>query len=231
MTLATLDALRGALIDLDESLTLQLTKELASDGQTTSESIVSTCQQALKVVGERYEREEYFISGLIMAGEIFKEVLEIVPPEEELAPREVSRGKVLLGTVAKDIHDIGKNLFGVALRGAGFEVIDIGVDVPPERFLAETLDCRPDVLCLSGLILLSFDSMKETVALVRAHETELGYRLPIVIGGGIIDGRVCEYCGADSWSTDSTEGVRICEKLVDSANGWPTPLYRGKSDN
>jgi dimethylamine corrinoid protein len=224
--LATLDALRGALIDLDETLTLRLTEELASDGQTTPESIVSTCQQALKVVGERYEREEYFISALIMAGEIFKEVLEIVQPTEEQIPRDTSRGRILLGTVAKDIHDIGKNLFAVALRGAGFDVIDVGVDVPAERFLAETLRSRPDVLCLSGLILLSFDSMKETVALVRAHENELGYRLPVVIGGGIIDGRVCEYCGADSWSTDSTEGVRICEKLVDPEQGWPLPLYR-----
>jgi dimethylamine corrinoid protein len=224
--LATLDALRGALIDLDEPLTLQLTNELASDGQTTPESILSTCQQALKVVGERYEREEYFISALIMAGEIFKEVLEIVQPPEELLPRDTSRGRILLGTVAKDIHDIGKNMFGVALRAAGFDVVDIGVDVAPERFLAETLRCKPNVVCLSGLILLSFDSMKETVALIRAHEVELGYRTPIVIGGGIIDGRVCEYCGADSWSTDSTEGVRICEKLVDSSNEWPPPLYR-----
>ena len=224
--MATLDALRGALIDLDESLTLRLTEELASDGQTTPELIVSICQQALKVVGERYEREEYFISALIMAGEIFKEVLEIVKPAEEQVQRDTSRGKILLGTVAKDIHDIGKNLFNVALSGAGFEVIDVGVDVPPERFLAETLSCRPHVVCLSGLILLAFDSMKETVALIRAHEKQLGYRVPIVIGGGIIDGRVCEYCGADSWSTDSTEGVRICEKLVDPGQTWPPPLYR-----
>jgi dimethylamine corrinoid protein len=223
--LATLDALRGALIELDEGLTLDLTRELMAEGQTTPESILTSCQQALKVVGERYEREEYFISGLIMAGELFKEVLEIVQPSKEQMPRTESRATIVLGTVAKDIHDIGKNLFGMALRGAGFEVIDLGVDVPADRFLTETLRHRPQVVCLSGLIFMSFESMKETVALLRAHEERLGYRVPIVIGGGIIDGRVCEFAGADSWSTDSTEGVRICEKLVSASGSWPAPLY------
>jgi dimethylamine corrinoid protein len=109
--LATLDALRGALIELDETLTLALTKELLSDGQTTPESILNSCHQGLKVVGERYERQEYFISGLIMAGELFKEVLEIVQPTAEQMPRSEPRATILLGTVAKDIHDIGKNLF------------------------------------------------------------------------------------------------------------------------
>jgi methanogenic corrinoid protein MtbC1 len=224
--LATLDALRGALIELDETRTLDLTRELMAEGQTTPESILSSCQQALKVVGERYEREEYFISGLIMAGELFKEVLDIVQPTEEQMPRTESRATILLGTVAKDIHDIGKNLFAMALRGAGFDVVDLGVDVPAEKFLAETLRCRPEVVCLSGLIFMSFESMKETVALIRAHEADLGYRVPIVIGGGIIDGRVCEFAGADSWSTDSTEGVRICEKLAFATPDWPAPLYR-----
>ena len=98
-------------------------------------SILNTCQQALKVVGERYERQEYYISGLIMAGEIFKEVIDLVQPQYEQTLRGESSGRIVLGTVAGDIHDIGKNLFGTSLRSSGFNVIDLGVDVSPERFL------------------------------------------------------------------------------------------------
>jgi methanogenic corrinoid protein MtbC1 len=212
--LVTLDDLRMALIELDESRTLELTRELLAHGEATPLSILNTCQQALRMVGERYERQEYYIAGLIMAGELFKEVLDLAqPPHEQTAPEE-SSGTVVLGTVAGDIHDIGKNLFGTSLRGFGFKVVDLGVDVSPERFLAEVRRSRPDVVCLSGLIMAAFDSMKKTVGLLRATEAELGYRPPVVLGGGIIDGRVCDYCKADSWSTDAMEGVRICQDLV-----------------
>ena len=212
--MVTLDGLRGALIELDEGRTLDLTRELLAQGKATPLSILNTCQQALKVVGERYERQEYFISGLIMSGELFKEVLDLVQlPQEQTPPGEFA-GTVVLGTVAKDIHDIGKNLFSTSLKGFGFEVIDLGVDVSAEAFLEEVSRSRPDVVGLSGLIMAAFESMKEIVSLLRDHEAELGYRPPVILGGAIIDGRVCEYCGADSWSTDAMEGVRICQELA-----------------
>jgi methanogenic corrinoid protein MtbC1 len=214
MSPATLEQLRRALVELDEKLTLDLTRQLLAQGRATPVSILNTCQQALKVVGERYERQEYFISGLIMAGELFKEVLDLVQAPQDESHLGTSAGTVVLGTVAGDIHDIGKNMFGTSLRGFDFKVVDLGVDVPPERFLAEIERSRPDVLCLSGLIMTAFESMKTTVGLVRGHENELGYRPPIVLGGAIIDGRVCQYAGADSWSTDAMEGVRICQGLV-----------------
>jgi methanogenic corrinoid protein MtbC1 len=213
----TLEALRVAMIELDESRTLEVTRGLLSNGQTSPLSILNTCQQALRVVGERYERQEYYISGLIMAGELFKEVLDMAQPPFDEPDIDQPVGTVVLGTVAKDIHDIGKNLFGSSLRGFGFKVIDLGVDVPPARFLAETLRSHPDVVCLSGLIMAAFESMRETVDLLRGHEDELGYRPPVVLGGAVIDGRVCEFCGADSWSTDAMEGVRICQDLIDRA--------------
>lgn len=199
---------------MDEGRTLELTQELLAEGGVTPLSILNTCQQALKVVGERYERQEYYISGLIMAGEIFKEVIDLVQPQYEPTLSGQSSGTVVLGTVAGDIHDIGKNLFGTSLRSSGFTVIDLGVDVAPETFLEEVKQSRPDVVCLSGLIMAAFESMKSTVALLRAHEKELGYRPPVVLGGAIIDGRICQYCEADSWSTDAMEGVRICQDLV-----------------
>ena len=212
--MASLDQLRTALIELDEGRTLELTKELLAESGTMPPSILNTCQQALKVVGERYERQEYYISGLIMAGEIFKEVIDLVQPGYEPTPPGESAGTIVLGTVAGDIHDIGKNIFGTSLRSAGFTVIDLGVDVAPERFLDETRRSRPDVVCLSGLIMPAFESMRSTVTLIRASDSELGYRPPVVIGGAIIDGRICQYCQADSWSTDAMEGVRICQDLA-----------------
>jgi methanogenic corrinoid protein MtbC1 len=216
MPLRTLDALLAALTELDEERTLDLTRQLIADPASTPLAILNTCQQALKVVGERYERREYYLSGLIMAGELFKEVLDLVQPFEEQAAGEPSHGSIVLGTVAGDIHDIGKNLFALSLKGFGFHVIDLGVDVSKESFLAEVHRSRPDVVCLSGLIMAAFESMKDTVELLRAEEGSLGYRPPVVLGGSIIDGRVCQYVGADSWSTDAMEGVRICQGFMAS---------------
>jgi methanogenic corrinoid protein MtbC1 len=214
MTVATLDLLRTALIELDERRTLELTRQLLAQERVTAVSILNACQQALRVVGERYERQEYYLSGLIMAGELFKEVLDLVQVPQERTQTGTSAGTIVLGTVASDIHDIGKNMFATALRGFEFKVVDLGVDVSPERFLAEVGGSRPDVVCLSGLIVAAFESMKATVSLLRSQEQHLGYRPPVVIGGAIIDGRVCRYAGADSWSTDAMEGVRICQDLI-----------------
>jgi methanogenic corrinoid protein MtbC1 len=211
---ATLELLRTALIELDEARTLDLTGELLEQNRVSPVSILNTCQQALKVVGERYERQEYYLSGLIMAGELFKEVLDLVQAPGEQVQGGTAAGTIVLGTVAGDIHDIGKNMFATSLRGFEFKVIDLGVDVSPERFLAEVGRLRPDVVCLSGLIMAAFETMKATVNLLRSQEEPLGYRPPVVLGGSIIDGRVCQYAGADSWSTDAMEGVRICQDLV-----------------
>ena len=216
--MSTLDSLYLALIDLDEGLTLKLARELLERGGTEPRMILSTCQQALRMVGERYERKEYYLAGLVMAGELFNEVLEMVQPSQELSEPDVSRGTIVLGTVSGDIHDIGKTVFGTTLRTYGFKVIDLGVDVSKERFLDEIRRTRPDVVCFSGLILAAFESMKATTRLIRLHSADLGYRPPIVLGGGTVDGDICDYAGADSWSTDAMEGVRICQELVGGGN-------------
>jgi methanogenic corrinoid protein MtbC1 len=209
-----LDSLSVALIELDEDLTLELTREILEDGQIPPLHILQSCQHAMRVVGERYERREYYLSGLILAGEVFKEVLDLVQPEQRETTAGSHAGTVLLGTVAGDIHDIGKNMFGTALRSLGFAVVDLGVDVAPDRFLQEAKLSRPDVICLSGLITTAYHSMKATVQLLRANNGELGYAPPIVLGGATIDEEVCHYAGADSWSTDAMEGVRICQRIL-----------------
>jgi methanogenic corrinoid protein MtbC1 len=212
--MSTLDSLYLALIDLDEELTLKLAREAVESGETAPRMILSTCQQALRMVGERYERKEYYLAALVMAGELFNEVLEVVQPLQEPFEPDGSSGTILLGTVSGDIHDIGKSVFGTALRSYGFKVIDLGVDVSKESFLDETRQAKPDVVCLSGLILAAFESMKATTKLIRLNSADLGYRPPIVLGGGTMDSDICAFVGADSWSTDAMEGVRICQELV-----------------
>ncbi len=212
--MSTLDSLYLALIDLDEELTLKLAREALERGETAPRMILNTCQQALRMVGERYERKEYYLAALVMAGELFNEVLEVVQPLQEPSEPDGSSGTIVLGTVSGDIHDIGKNVFGTALRSYAFNVIDLGVDVSKERFLVEVRRSRPDVVCLSGLIMAAFESMKTTTKLIRLHSADLGYRPPVVLGGGTMDSDICDFVGADSWSTDAMEGVRICQDLT-----------------
>jgi methanogenic corrinoid protein MtbC1 len=215
--MATIDLMYQALVDLDEESTLELAKRALAEDNVTPLMMLTTCQQALRMVGERYERGKYFLTALVMAGELFKEVLELTPPIHEVANAPESSETILLGTVSADIHDIGKNVFKTALQSYGFRVVDLGVDVAKERFLEAVEVERPRVVCLSGLILVAFESMRETTLLIRAHEDEIGYRPAIIIGGGTVDGDVCAWVGADSWSTDAMEGVRICEELIGQA--------------
>jgi methanogenic corrinoid protein MtbC1 len=211
-----LDALGVAIVELDEDETLRLTQEILAEGRTVTPAILPTCQQAMRVVGERYERGEYYLAALILAGELFKEVSDLVQPEPVADFEGEPVGVILLGTVSGDIHDIGKNMFSQALKTFGFTVVDLGVDVPNEEFLEKAKSLRPDVVCLSGLISIAFESMKKVVDLLRAHSGELGYLPPVVIGGGTVDNEVCLYAGA------TTHGVPTPWKGCASVSGWST---------
>jgi methylmalonyl-CoA mutase cobalamin-binding domain/chain len=166
-------------------------------------------------VGERYEQKDIYLSGLIMAGEIFRSVMTVAQPglEDELAGD--ASGRVLLGTVAGDIHDIGKNIAALAFRMFGFTVEDLGVNVPPETFLEAAKSFRPDIVGLSGLLSVAFTAMHDTVEIFTAHLAELAPKPVIVIGGGTIDEQVARYVGADLWTDDAMEGVRLCRRALE----------------
>jgi methanogenic corrinoid protein MtbC1 len=201
------------LAELDEEAVLALAgKRLAAGDDPLL--IIEDCNEGMRQVGQRYERGEFFVSGLIMSGEIFREVVELVQPHLQQQTRRQSSGTVLLGTVSGDIHDIGKNIAGMLLACHGFTMLDLGVDVPPAVFAAKAIESRPDVVGLSGLITASFEAMKTTVAALRAAaQTEHG-SFPIVIGGGMIDEQVCRYVGADYWVNNAMDGVRLCQRLI-----------------
>jgi methanogenic corrinoid protein MtbC1 len=203
----------GFVADLKEQEALALVQERIEQNDDPL-ALVEDCQEGLRIVGERYERREYYLSGLIMAGEIFREVMEILSPIIEVRLSGSEKGTILLGTVQGDIHDIGKNNLSLLLTCYGFTVHDLGVDVPPEEFLAQALQTWPDIIGLSGLLTSSYDSMRATAQLVRSNTDPRLALIPIVIGGNQLNEQVCQYVGADAWVTDAMSGVRLCQSLI-----------------
>jgi methanogenic corrinoid protein MtbC1 len=210
------EALTTAIVEMDEDQALRLVNELLDAGIGRA-AIVQAANAALEIVGERYERKDYFLSALIVGGEIFRKVIEVVGPEPRSQTAESVLGKVLLGTVEGDLHDIGKNMAATVLTGVGFEVRDIGVDIPTAQFVEEVREFDPDILGLSGILIpVAATSMRKTVDAVRAARAEAG-KMPFVIIGGRVDQAVAQYARADSWTTDAMEGARICQRYVEGS--------------
>ena len=199
--------------DLKEQEVLTLVQSRLQSGSDPL-GIVQDCQEGLRQVGLRYENQEYFLAGLIMAGEIFREVIELVQPVIEEQHNGDDTGLILLATVKGDIHDIGKNNLILLLRSHGFTVIDLGVDVEPEYFCQRALGIQPDIIGLSGLLTSSYDAMAETIRLIQQANNGALDSVPILVGGSQINQEVCAYVGADYWVTDAMSGVRLCQKLL-----------------
>ena len=213
-TKKTREKLIKLIADLDEDAVLKLARQRIAAGEDPLD-IIEDCNAGMRLVGERYEQGEFYVSGLIMSGEIFREVVELVQPLLEQRAANETSGRVLLGPVRGDIHAIGKNMVGMLLACHGFTVVDLGVDVPPADFAARAIEVKPDVVGLSGLITASFEAMKETVAELRAGSAVNHWSFPILIGGGMIDEQVCRYVGADHWVANAMDGVRLCQRLVE----------------
>jgi methanogenic corrinoid protein MtbC1 len=201
------------LVNLDEQGALALVSQRLHRGDDPL-ALLEECQEGMRQVGVRYEQREYYLSGLMMAGEIFCEVMELIEPVLVERLRGSESGHILLGTVQGDIHDIGKNIFGIMLRCHGFTVTDLGVDVPAEHFLEQARQVQPDVIGLSGLLTISYDSMRETIKLVRQAGDAHLERIPVIIGGGLLNPQVCAYVGAEYWSIDAMVGVNLCKQII-----------------
>lgn len=202
-------SLINAIADLREEDVLRLVLERLDAGED-SLLILEDCQEGMRQVGLRYEQHEYYLAGLIMAGEIFSQMMEILQPVVLSQVSGQASGSVLLGTVETDIHDLGKNIVNMLLSCHNFVVHDLGVDVPASTFAEQTMKLHPDIVGLSGLLTSSYDAMRSTISLLRTQ----GYQNPIIIGGGQLSGEVCTYVGADHWTTDAISGVEFCKKVV-----------------
>jgi len=199
-----------ALADLKEEEALTIVKERLNVGEDPL-GILDDSKKAMEIVGKRFEKKEYFIPDLIYSGEILKEITEMVKPK--LAKAETKRlGKFVMGTVAGDIHDIGKNIVTFMLDVNDFEVYDLGVNVPPQRFVEKIQETGTEIVGLSGFLTLTFDSMKETIEAIKA--AGLRDKVKIMIGGGTIDDEVRRYTGADAYRPDAVAAVSLAKEWV-----------------
>ena len=179
--------------------------------------IIEECQLGMRWVGEHYQTGKYFISGLIMAGEIFREAMVDLGPLLPEETPEAGQGTVLLCTVRGDIHDLGKNIVIMMLRSYGIVVHDLGVDVSPDEVARKAVELRPDIVGLSGLLTVASDGMKATIQAVRDGEKQIGRRMPVIIGGGIVDEQTCNWTGADLWASDASRGVKLIREQIAAA--------------
>ncbi|MCL2339836.1 MAG: cobalamin-dependent protein [Actinomycetia bacterium] len=195
--------------DLEDEQLLAALRQLVQESPADAPAALAACQTGLEAVGQRFEAGEYFLSDLIFAGEIMTDAAAILKPalaEQQTA----SLGKLVLCTVHGDLHDIGKNIVRTMMEAAGFEVIDLGVDVEPPAVVAAARDSGAKIVGLSSVLTLAIDSMRDTVqAFVDAG---LRDQVKIIIGGNPVSETVCAYAGADAWVHNPQDGVNICRE-------------------
>jgi methanogenic corrinoid protein MtbC1 len=199
----------NAIADMREQEALELVKEMVKGGSEPM-AILDAARQAMDIVGQRYEEGSYFLPELMLAGEMLNQITDVVKPELAKLPEIERHGKVLIGTVKGDIHDIGKDIVTFMLDVNGFEILDLGVDVSPQKFVEAIQDFGPQVIGLSGFLTLAFDAMKETVEAIETAGLRDGVK--IMIGGGQVGEEIRKYAGADAYGRDAMAGVSLAQK-------------------
>ncbi len=204
-----------AISDLQEDEALRLVQQALDKGVDPS-SILSDCQDAMKIVGDRFEKSEYYLPELIMSGHVLEKISETVKPKVTAKGAakggDGRKGKVILGTVRGDVHDIGKNIVGFLLDVSGFEVHDLGVDVLEEKFVQTIKEVEPQIVALSGLLTSTYDTMKSTIKAIE--KAGLKNKVKIMIGGGTIDELVKDYVGADAFGFLAIDAVRLAKQWI-----------------
>ena len=201
-----------AMANMKEKEALQIVDDMLAKGEDPNK-ILDLSSEAMQVVGTRYQEGTYFLPELIMSGEMLRKIGETLKPLLAARQDETKKlGKVVLGTVRGDIHDIGKDIVGFMLEVNGFEVHDLGIDQPEEAFVKAVKEDKPQVLALSGFLSVAFDSMKSTIEQVEA--AGLRTNLKIIIGGGQMDDTVRKYTGADAFGDDAMAAVAFAKQAV-----------------
>jgi methanogenic corrinoid protein MtbC1 len=201
----------NAIADMREGEALKLAKEMVAGGSEPM-AILDAAREAMAIVGQRYEEGTYFLPELVLAGEMLNQITDMVKPELAKLPEIERHGKVVIGTVEGDIHDIGKDIVTFMLDVNGFDVLDLGVDVPAQKFVEAIQDFEPQVVGLSGFLTLAFDAMKETVEAIKT--AGLRDEVKIMIGGGQVNEEISKYAGADAYGEHAMAGVSLAKKWV-----------------
>ncbi len=204
----------SAMVGLEEKDSLRIVQEKMDAGEDPS-NIIDDVRKAMEIVGKRYENCEYFLAELYLASDILSEIMEMVKPKLAIGAMGKRYGKIVIGTVAGDVHDIGKNIVTFLLDANGFEVHDLGTDVPPQKFVDKINEVKPEIVGLSGFLTLSFESMKQTIEAIK--KAGLRDKIKIIIGGGVLDEKVREYVGADSFERFASGALSMTKKWIGSA--------------
>ncbi len=198
-----------AVTDLEEDLVLEGVNAQVAAGVPAVE-ILAQLQEGMEGVGKLYEAGDYYLSELIMSAEVFSNAANLLGSALADSGDDKKIGTVILGTVKDDIHDIGKNIVSTILSCNGFKVVDVGVDVPIETFLGEIKKSQPQVVGLFCLLTTAFDTMKDTVAAIKA----LGSSVTVLVGGGPVDESVAQWCAADGYCKNAYDAVEMSRKAV-----------------
>jgi len=207
------DELFESVVELEEQKAYDLVKQLLEENNDPK-VIIDVLRKAVEDIGEKFNKKEYFLTELVMAGEIFQQSAKILEPALKAdVAKEKNKGVVVIGTVKGDVHDIGKNIFVTLLKSAGFEVFDLGVDIPPQDFVNKVKETNADVVGYSGLLTVALETMKETT---EALKTEgLRDKVKIIIGGLPTDEMWMKEAGADAFTDNAFEGVKIVKKWLE----------------
>ena len=205
------DKLVAAIVDMKEAEALAIATKMLDSGSDPLK-VLDICREAMEVIGQRFAKGEYFISELLMGGEILRQIQEVAKPQIKGEATGKKLGKVVFGTVAGDIHDLGKDIVEFMLDVNGFEVHDLGVDVAPDKFVAAIKEDKPQIVGMSCLLTVAFDSMKATVEAIR--DAGLRGEVKIMIGGGTTDEHVRSYAGADAYGKDAVAAITLAKQWV-----------------
>ena len=206
----SLEKLKRAIINGDSENAILLVNESINMGIQAKEILNRAILKGAEEAGKLYEEAEYFLPDLLMTGDAINAATEILKSSFDQKSEIESKGTILIGTVEGDIHDLGKSLVVSLLKGQGFDVVDLGSDVPPEEFLRKAKEINPILIGLSGLMTMSISKMIETVNLLKSENIQSR----IIIGGGILSKESCEMVGADDFAKDGWEGVKKINNLI-----------------
>lgn len=203
-----IEELKNAIVELEADKVISSVKA-GLEEEANPMDMVEGLQAGMVEIGNRFAKGEYFLSELIMSGEIMKNAMALIEPKLAGLEQEY-KGNIVIGTVKGDIHDLGKNIVIMLLKGSGYNVIDLGVDVPAEKFIEAVKEHEAPLLAMSVLLTGCQDPMKDTIKAVR----DAGLNdVKVLIGGNYIDEKVKEYCGADYFGTSADEGVKVANQV------------------
>ena len=203
------EQLVNAFANMEEDRAYHLAETMLAEGQAP-QSVLDGAREAMAVIGTRFEKGEYFLPELIIAGELMRRIGDLVKPRLATeANRGAPQGKVVMGTVAGDIHDLGKDIVTFMLDVNNFEIMDLGVDVPADKFVEAIKEFKPQVVGMSGFLTLAFEQMKRTVEAIAA--AGLRGQVKIMIGGAIMDDKATYFVGADAFGADASAAVKLAQ--------------------